>query len=108
MERLLSLVVIRTVQLSEWTSIEYATADGVPAIEVLRLAQVSLYHRASALPALESQQKGGIPTLAIGAGIPPVVVKGKCQGLMFSDFVSPAPFKRLGLLSPHLRQAFAS
>jgi hypothetical protein len=38
----------------------------------------------------------------------PVVVKGKCQGLMFSDFVSPAPFKRLGLLSHHMRQAFAS
>jgi hypothetical protein len=37
-----------------------------------------------------------------------VVVKGKCQVLMFSDFVSPAPFKRLGLLSPHLGQAFAS
>jgi len=36
-----------------------------------------------------------------------VVVKGKCQVLMFSDFVSPTPFKRLERLFPRLRQAFA-
>jgi len=32
----------------------------------------------------------------VGVRVPPsphVVVKGKCQGLMFSDFVSPTPFQ---------------
>ena len=32
-----------------------------------------------------------------------VVVKGKCQGLMFSDFVSQTPFRQLRRLVPRLR-----
>ena len=32
-----------------------------------------------------------------------VVVKGKCQGLVFSDFVSPTPFRQLRRLVPRLR-----
>ena len=32
-----------------------------------------------------------------------VVVKGKCQGLMFSDSVSPTPFKQLRRFVPRLR-----
>ena len=36
-----------------------------------------------------------------------VVVKGICQGLMFSDFVSPTPIRRLGRLFPRLRQVLA-
>jgi len=37
----------------------------------------------------------------------PVVVKGKCQGLMFSDSVSPTPFRQLRRLVLRLRQVFA-
>jgi len=51
--------------------------------------------------------KKGYPDPARGKDTPYVVVKGKCQGLMFSDFVSPTPFKRLERLFPRLRQAFA-
>ena len=32
-----------------------------------------------------------------------VVVKGKCQGLMFSDFVSRTPFRQLRQFVPRLR-----
>jgi hypothetical protein len=35
-----------------------------------------------------------------------VVVKGICQGLMFSDFVSLTPFKRLEQLFLRLRHGF--
>jgi len=71
LERLLSLVVIRTVHLSNRTSIEYATVGNVPAIEVLRLTKATsaIGHQHS-LP-FSAKKKGGIPTLAIGTGIPP-------------------------------------
>jgi len=36
-----------------------------------------------------------------------VDVKGKCQGLMFSDFVSLTPFKQLEQIFLRLRHAFA-
>ena len=87
MEYLLSLVVVRTVQLSEWTSTKARNLRCVPAIEVLRLSQVCLCHRASALPARFSHKKGVFPPTHWGRNTP-VVVKGKCQGLMFSDSVS--------------------
>jgi len=45
----LPLVVNRAIQLSQWTSIEHATAGNVPAIEDLRLSEACLCHRASAL-----------------------------------------------------------
>jgi len=36
----------------------------------------------------------------LGLILPCVFVKGKCQGLMFSDFVSLTPFKQLKQLFP--------
>ncbi len=70
MERLLSLVVIRTVHLSNRTSIEYATVGNVPAIEVLRLTKTTstIGHRHS-LP-VSATKIGGTPTLAIGQEYP--------------------------------------
>lgn len=49
------MAVVRTVHRSERTSIEYATADYVPAIVLQRMD----CHRASALPALCQPQKEG-------------------------------------------------
>ena len=45
--------------MSDWTSIEYATAGSVPAVEDLRLPQVCLCHRASALLPFRFWQKRG-------------------------------------------------
>ncbi len=50
-------------------------------------------------------REGAKPPLLLT--FPLVVVKGKCQGLMFSDFVSLTPFKQLEQLFPRLRHAFA-
>ena len=39
--------------------------------------------------------KGGVGLPSETGYVSGVVVKGKCQGLMFSDFVSLTPFKQL-------------
>ncbi len=59
------MVVIRTVHPSDWTSIEYATAGSVLAIVPLALPS------GIGTPCPFQPKKGGTPTLAIGAGIPP-------------------------------------
>ncbi len=69
MERLLSLVVIRTVHLSHRTSIEYATVGNVPAIEVLRLTRTtSAIGRQHSLPF--SATKKGYPRPVWGKDTP--------------------------------------
>jgi len=68
------------------------------------LAKVAL-HLFSFL-ALPTHKKG-VSHATQGRNTPYVVVKGKCQGLMFSDSVSLTPFKLLGQLFPRLRHFFA-
>jgi len=71
--------------LSDWTSIEYATAGIVPTIVPLALPS------GVGTPCPFNQQKGGTPTPAIGAGIPPENSKkaGSSPALLrwlFSEF----------------------
>jgi len=90
MEYLLSLVVVRTVQLSEWTSTKARNLRCVPAIEVLRLSQVCLCHQVSALPALFSQKRG-IPTSALGQEYP-CCCQGKMSGFSVQRFCQADSF----------------
>jgi len=63
LERLLSLVVIRTVHLSNRTSIEYATAGSIPAIVPLALPS------GVGTPCPSQPQKKGYPSHALGKNI---------------------------------------
>jgi hypothetical protein len=58
------LIVCRTIQLSDWTSIEYAPADSIPAIEVLSLTRSAsaVGHRRS-LPLPATKRGDTLPRL---------------------------------------------
>ncbi len=87
MERLLSLVVIRTVHLSDLTSIEYATADSVPAIVPLALPS------GIGTPCPFQPQKGEGIRSHTGERIPPK--KAKKRGLpRFPAWLSFLSIKR--------------
>jgi len=92
LERLLSLVVIRTVHLSSWTSIEYATAGSIPAIVPFALPS------GVGTPCHFQPQKKGYPSHAFGEEYPcwwdTIRSVGYCSGIMSVNERTDIDYKR--------------